>query len=142
MDATSYHDIKSALRQLYLSDPRPWLVGFSGGKDSTLVASLPPEPRALEFRIPNSTFCLLPSSFPPPNRVFRWCTQRLKIDPVTAFVNQRMGHWGELCRVFKPYFGEAWNQAIPIKGGPKVHDKEVEKIPKMFLPPASTACPE
>jgi DNA sulfur modification protein DndC len=33
--------------------------------------------------------------YPPPNRMFRWCTQRLKIDPVTTFVNQRMGHWGE-----------------------------------------------
>ena len=28
------------LRQLYLSDQRPWMVGFSGGKDSTLVAHL------------------------------------------------------------------------------------------------------
>jgi len=33
--------------------------------------------------------------YPPPNRTFRWCTQRLKIDPVTVFVNQRLGHWGE-----------------------------------------------
>jgi DNA sulfur modification protein DndC len=33
--------------------------------------------------------------YPPPNRSFRWCTQRLKIDPVNAFVNQRLGHWGE-----------------------------------------------
>jgi DNA sulfur modification protein DndC len=33
--------------------------------------------------------------YPPPNRTFRWCTQRMKIDPVTKFVNQRMGHWGE-----------------------------------------------
>ena len=40
MDATSYLDIKSSLRQLYLDDPRPWLVGFSGGKDSTMLASL------------------------------------------------------------------------------------------------------
>src|ERR1039458_7155104 len=40
MDATSYQDIKSSLRQLYLNDPRPWLVGFSGGKDSTMLASL------------------------------------------------------------------------------------------------------
>ena len=29
-----------SLRQLYLSDPRPWMVGFSGGKDSSLVAHL------------------------------------------------------------------------------------------------------
>lgn len=28
------------LRDLYLNDPRPWLVGFSGGKDSTMVAAL------------------------------------------------------------------------------------------------------
>jgi hypothetical protein len=33
--------------------------------------------------------------YPPPNRTFRWCTQRLKIDPVNVFVNQRLGHWGE-----------------------------------------------
>ncbi|TRZ51332.1 DNA phosphorothioation system sulfurtransferase DndC, partial [bacterium] len=33
--------------------------------------------------------------YPPPNRIFRWCTQRLKIDPVNVFVNRRIGHWGE-----------------------------------------------
>jgi DNA sulfur modification protein DndC len=33
--------------------------------------------------------------YPPPNRTFRWCTQRMKIDPVNAFVQQRLGHWGE-----------------------------------------------
>jgi DNA sulfur modification protein DndC len=33
--------------------------------------------------------------YPPPNRVFRWCTQRMKIDPVNALVKQRVGHWGE-----------------------------------------------
>jgi len=32
--------------------------------------------------------------YPPPNRVFRWCTQRMKIDPVNYFVKQRVGHWG------------------------------------------------
>ena len=36
----TYEDIKSVLRQLYLEDDRPWLVGFSGGKDSTMLASL------------------------------------------------------------------------------------------------------
>jgi DNA sulfur modification protein DndC len=38
---------------------------------------------------------LIGRGYPPPNRTFRWCTQRLKIDPVTIFVNQRIGHWGE-----------------------------------------------
>jgi DNA sulfur modification protein DndC len=33
--------------------------------------------------------------YPPPNRTFRWCTQRMKIDPVNVFVQQRIGHWGQ-----------------------------------------------
>ena len=53
MISTSYQQIRNSLQQLYLDDPRPWLVGFSGGKDSTLVAALvfeavlsvPPEQR-------------------------------------------------------------------------------------------------
>lgn len=53
MAATSYSDISGSLQQLYRDDPRPWLIGFSGGKDSTLVAalvfdavmSIPPEQR-------------------------------------------------------------------------------------------------
>ena len=32
MGASSYSDIKDSLRLLYLEDPCPWLVGFSGGK--------------------------------------------------------------------------------------------------------------
>ena len=40
MGASSYSDIKVSLRSLYLEDTRPWLVGFSGGKDSTMLASL------------------------------------------------------------------------------------------------------
>ena len=147
MDASAYEDIKGRLRQLYTQDDRPWLVGFSGGKDSTLVASfifevvlsLPVERR----RKPISVVCtdtrveipaivemtesalkkmracseknglridvhllkppadqsfwvnIIGRGYPPPNRVFRWCTQRLKIDPVTIFVQQRLGHWGE-----------------------------------------------
>jgi hypothetical protein len=35
-----FHEIKASLQQLYLEDQRPWLVGFSGGKDSTMLASL------------------------------------------------------------------------------------------------------
>lgn len=53
MAVATYQQIKDSLRQLYLDAPRPWLVGFSGGKDSTLVAalvfdavlSIPPEQR-------------------------------------------------------------------------------------------------
>lgn len=143
-----FKDIQKNLRELYINDPRPWLVGFSGGKDSTLVAalvfdtvlSIPSNqrnkpvtilstdtrieiPAIIEMlentlkrmrRFSNKmglnieVLLLKPTSeesfwvnmigrgYPPPNRSFRWCTQRLKIDPVTTSVNQRIGHWGEV----------------------------------------------
>jgi 3'-phosphoadenosine 5'-phosphosulfate sulfotransferase (PAPS reductase)/FAD synthetase len=31
-----FQEIKSSLQQLYREDGRPWLVGFSGGKDSAV----------------------------------------------------------------------------------------------------------
>jgi DNA sulfur modification protein DndC len=149
MAASAYSDIKQSLQNLYRDDPRPWLVGFSGGKDSTLVAalvfdavlSLPPEQRKKPVTIlctdtrveipaiaegvestldrmrrcsqqhglnieahllkppPEQSFWvnIIGRGYPPPNRIFRWCTQRLKIDPVTSFVQKRLsnGHWSE-----------------------------------------------
>ena len=147
MGASSYTDIKDSLRHLYLEDPRPWLVGFSGGKDSTMLASLivevvagiPDDQRKKPVAIlctdtrveipaivemvegtlariqrfsqqnslnievnllkppPEDSFWvnIIGRGYPPPNRTFRWCTQRLKIDPVTTFVQQRLGHWSE-----------------------------------------------
>jgi DNA sulfur modification protein DndC len=148
MSESAYKKIKEELHTLYLNDPRPWLVGFSGGKDSSLVASLvfetvldlKPEQRNKEITIicidtrveipaivelvektldrmrkcsenndlkievqllrpsPEQSFWvnIIGRGYPPPNRIFRWCTQRLKIDPTTNFVNQRMGgHWSE-----------------------------------------------
>lgn len=147
MTTTIYQDIKSSLRKLYLEDDRPWLVGFSGGKDSTMLASLVFDTLlsipADKYSKPISVVCtdtrveipavvemvedtlekmrkcseqhglgidvnlLKPPSeqsfwvniigrgYPPPNHTFRWCTQRMKIDPVNVFVQQRIGHWGE-----------------------------------------------
>lgn len=142
-----FSEIKQNLKQLYLEDSRPWLVGFSGGKDSTMVASLifdivlelPPEKRIKEIavlctdtrvEIPaivemvESTLAkmqkcstandlkievhllrppaeesfwvnVIGRGYPPPNRVFRWCTSRLKIDPMSTFVKNRVKTWGE-----------------------------------------------
>lgn len=147
MAAANISEIKESLRKLYLADSRPWLVGFSGGKDSTLVAQLifdavqdvPLEQRKKEIAVvctdtrveipaivemietslakmrkcstdqnlnievhllrppPEHSFWvnIIGRGYPPPNRTFRWCTQRMKIDPVTRFVEQRIGRWGE-----------------------------------------------
>ena len=145
--ASIYHDIKTSLSQMYLQDNRPWLVGFSGGKDSTMLASLvfdavlsiPTDQRKkpiavlctdtrveipaivemVEGTLDKMRKCsdqhglnvdmnllrppaeqsfwvnIVGRGYPPPNRTFRWCTQRMKIDPVNVFVQQRLGHWGE-----------------------------------------------
>ncbi|MGD0224124.1 MAG: phosphoadenosine phosphosulfate reductase family protein [Terriglobia bacterium] len=142
-----FQEIKASLEQLYLEDERPWLVGFSGGKDSTMLASLifdvvlsiPAEQRKkpisllctdtrveipaiaemIEGTLGRMRKCsqqhglnieanllkpmyeesfwvnIIGRGYPPPNRTFRWCTQRMKIDPVNDFVKQRIGHWGE-----------------------------------------------
>ena len=142
-----YAQILDGLRQLYVEDPRPWLVGFSGGKDSTMVASLifdavaaiPESERTKPIAVlctdtrveipaivemlegtltrmrrhaqrerlgievhllkppPEQSFWvnIVGRGYPPPNRTFRWCTQRLKIDPVSVFVQKRVAQWGE-----------------------------------------------
>lgn len=37
----------------------------------------------------------------------------------------------EICRVFRPYFDELWNAAIPIKDGAVTHKEVVERIVKV-----------
>jgi DNA sulfur modification protein DndC len=63
---------------------------FSQQNDLNIEANLLRPPPEQSFWVN-----LIGRGYPPPNRTFRWCTQRLKIDPVTVFVNQRLGHWGE-----------------------------------------------
>jgi len=135
------------LRRLYCEDSRPWIIGYSGGKDSTMLASLafdvigkiPLAERKKEVAVVcTDTRVEIPAivemvtgqlarmrafssknnlnieahllkppasdsfwvniigrGYPPPNRTFRWCTQRMKIDPVSDFIKKRLGHWGE-----------------------------------------------
>ena len=131
-------DILADLKGAYREDDRPWVVGFSGGKDSTALAQfvyymLARLPRAerhkpvyvlasdtrveapyisvrirkeldtiqaaaerdglpittrLVFPKLNDTFWvnLIGRGYPSPNTQFRWCTDRLKIHPVSDFI--------------------------------------------------------
>jgi len=125
----------------------PWIVGFSGGKDSTLVAhlvfemlaSLAPSDRIREVHIvsndtlvespmvmghikhvqqemrdaasawrlpvkavitrpePDATFWvnLIGRGYPSPNRTFRWCTDRMKIQPTSKYILDQVASSGE-----------------------------------------------
>ena len=126
---------KSNIRKLYQRDNRPWVIGYSGGKDSTTVLQLVVESLlamkedgidlskkiyvissdtmvetpliissinnnlkkvqeyADTFNLPIQTQLVRPSidqtfwvnligkGYPVPNQSFRWCTDRMKIEP-------------------------------------------------------------
>lgn len=144
-----YIDIKEEMKKVYLHDNRPWMIGYSGGKDSTLLCQLvfemleelPEENRNKKVYIVTSdtlvenpivknymhkmnkaineasqqkklnveahmlypetknTFWSLviglgyPTPEPPG---FRWCTERLKINPSNAFTYNTIKKDGEI----------------------------------------------
>lgn len=147
--ADPFEAIRQNIAEEYLSDTQhyPWIVTFSGGKDSTLVAhlvfemllSLPPMLRTRQvffvsndtlvesplvvkhmrqslaeilraaeiFRLPVSgeitvpklqdTFwtLLIGKGYPTPNRSMRWCTDRLKIQPTSGYILQKVNENGK-----------------------------------------------
>ncbi|WJN61611.1 DNA phosphorothioation system sulfurtransferase DndC [Pseudomonas sp. SO81] len=136
------------VQRIYCMDSRPWIIGYSGGKDSSAVTTLvylallglPPELRKKEVflitsdtlvetpvvvdlikssmqlieraakrdKLPitqhsvtpktNDTFWvnLLGKGYPAPTRSFRWCTERMKIDPVSDFIREKISQYNEV----------------------------------------------
>lgn len=141
-------DLVLEIQQIYLADSRPWIIGFSGGKDSTTILSLIysalqslPDGQACKpiyvvssdtlvetpvvvdminqviatinsqsekDGLPISAHVVYPKSdqtfwanllgrgYPAPRQSFRWCTERMKIDPVTAFITGKVAEFGEV----------------------------------------------
>jgi DNA sulfur modification protein DndC len=136
------------IRQLYLEDKRPWVIGYSGGKDSTTalqviwiaLSALPREqlhkpvyilssdtlvetPKIVEYidisiermnamaqrdQLPFSAHKVKPEltdsfwvnligrGYPTPSKQFRWCTERLKINPANKFILEKVAEYGEV----------------------------------------------
>ena len=141
-------DVCKDIQSIYQADNRPWIIGFSGGKDSTAVLSLiyasllklPNKARhkhiyvvssntlvetpvvvdmisgvlkdinkqAKKDRIPMSAHPVYPKmdqtfwvnllgrGYPAPQQQFRWCTERMKIDPVSEFITETVAKHGEV----------------------------------------------
>ena len=134
--------VREELRDEYCKKHRyPWIVAYSGGKDSTLLlqlvfellVDLPPDERrrdvhvvgndtlvesplvidhmrdsmksietaAEKFDLPLCTIITKPDidqtfwvnligrGYPPPSRIFRWCTPRMKILPTNSYILRR-----------------------------------------------------
>jgi DNA sulfur modification protein DndC len=140
-------DLVATTQRLYLEDDVPWVVGYSGGKDSTAtlqlvwkaLADLPVAQRhkpvfvistdtlvenpvvaawvgrslevmsrrAEELEMPLTTNRLTPKvsetfwvnligkGYPAPRPKFRWCTERMKINPSNTFIRQVVADHGE-----------------------------------------------
>lgn len=153
---------------IYKSDARPWVIGFSGGKDSTAVCRLVFEalqklPRserfkpvfivssdtlvetpmvvgqihdaldkmrnsARELQLPievahpvtprlSETFWvnLIGKGYPAPTRQFRWCTERMKIDPMSDFIREKVAAFGEVTIVLGSRIQESASRAQVIR---------------------------
>lgn len=144
---------------VYLADNRPWVIGYSGGKDSTAtlqlvwqtLADLPPRKRRKTiYVISSDTFVetpvivghiddnlakineaarkqglpfeaskvvpelrntfwvsLLGKGYPAPSTKFRWCTDRMKIQPANKFILDRVAEFGEVIMVLGARRGES-----------------------------------
>lgn len=138
----------SEIQEIYIGDDRPWIIGFSGGKDSTAVLSLvfhamqnldksqltkpvyvvssdtlvetpvvvdlvnqtikSINSSAKDQKLPISAHSVFPKDdqtfwvnllgrgYPAPRQSFRWCTERMKIDPVTTFITAKVAEFGEV----------------------------------------------
>ena len=139
------------IQNLYLADEIPWMIGYSGGKDSTAavqlvwlaIEKLPREQRTKKIHVMNTdtlvespvvskwveksleqmkalaeekdlpfvperlipdynnTFWvnLIGRGYPFPRMKYRWCTDRLKIQPVNNFIKNKIAEHGEIILV-------------------------------------------
>lgn len=139
-----WYNVVEEIRKEYLSESNnyPWIIGFSGGKDSTVLThavfeallSVSPSRRTREVHVvsndtlvesplviahlaktqhairmasvswglpvtvittrpaPDKTFwvLLIGKGYPSPNRTMRWCTDRLKIQPTSQYILDRV----------------------------------------------------
>ena len=151
--------IHREIQDVYLENARPWVIGYSGGKDSTTalqlvwyaLAELPSEERkypvyvissdtlvetpvivsyitgtlariethASEQRMPFHTELVRPKTedtfwvnligkgYPAPYSRFRWCTDRLKIQPANRFILDKASEHGEVILVLGSRKGES-----------------------------------
>lgn len=175
VDCISIAEVVDQIRSIYLADSRPWVIGYSGGKDSTcalqlvwsaisgLEESAPKKPvyvlssdtlvetpvivnyidsalkqinnvaqstnlpivaRKVVPNVRDSFWVnLLGRGYPAPSSRFRWCTERLKINPANAFIQEKVAEFGEVVMVLGVRKAESATRAQvmslhKIKGSP------------------------
>lgn len=168
---------------------RPWIIGFSGGKDSTMLlqvvwnalrklepilltrkifvvcndtmvenprivrfigttlkkiqqaANLQNLPIVVEQTIPklDDTFWvrLIGLGYPAPNKFYRWCTERLKINPTTRLIQERIGEFGEAIILL----GTRSDESSARSASMKKHERTGKRLRTHMLPNAFVYAP-
>lgn len=151
LSASRMEQVYDEIRTVYRSDGRPWVIGYSGGKDSTTVLQLiwtalaglprreltktvhvissdtlvespvvanyirsaqnrineaaaasqmPFEAKIVYPRLEETFWVnLIGRGYPAPYKRFRWCTDRLKIQPANRFIMDKVAAYGEVVLV-------------------------------------------
>ncbi|NOI23446.1 DNA phosphorothioation system sulfurtransferase DndC [Vibrio mediterranei] len=154
------------VQRVYCADKRPWVIGYSGGKDSSAVMTLvymallglePKDRHKPVFVVSSDTLVetpvvvnhikdslraiekgakrdqlpitchkvvpkddqtfwssLLGKGYPAPTRSFRWCTERMKIDPVSDFIKSKVSQFDEVIVVLGSRSQESASRAQVI----------------------------
>lgn len=155
------------IREEYLAaHHHPWIIGYSGGKDSTLLVQLvfemllelAPGDRARPVHVlcndtlvespilmayiekmlsrlqtaadslrlpitvvktvpdPDQTFWvnLIGRGYPAPTRMFRWCTDRMKIAPTSNYIRTQVSTNGEVILLLGVRRAESANRAVTV----------------------------
>lgn len=187
------HIIKE-IQDQYLEDKLPWIIGFSGGKDSTALLqlvfyalselpkyklvkevhvlsndTLVENPKVVGFidaqldrireagkkelfshkptlfhvvkTVPklDDTFWLnlIGKGYPSPNRWFRWCTERMKINPTSAYITETVNVHGRAIILLGTRRDESTNRSKSIKQ----HEIVGMRLRKHSLPNAYVFAP-
>jgi len=182
--ALDIKQLEAEIIEQYLENDnnRPWIVGFSGGKDSRMLLqvvwyalqkvvkelrkrevfvvcndTLVENPKIIQFNekvlkqiqkaavnksLPITVINTIPKledsfwvnligrGYPAPNKIFRWCTERLKINPTTRFILEKVQERGEAIILLGTRSDESSRRAQSIKS------KEVtgKRLSKHMLP--------
>lgn len=161
--AAILEDLRDEYRQEH---DAPWILGFSGGKDSTLLAqlvfemllALPPRARkrpvhlvandtlvespiiarhldvmleriastVVPLRLPVTVARTVPETeqtfwvnligrgYPSPSRMFRWCTDRMKIAPTARYVREQVDAAGRVIMLLGVRAAESGQRAVSV----------------------------
>lgn len=181
---------RADIRDEYLQPHEtPWIIGFSGGKDSTLVLQLvvetlldlPPSERKRPVHVvsndtlveapvvadhvdrvlerirngveslrlpltvvktlpkPDQTFWvnLIGRGYPSPSRTFRWCTDRMKIQPTSHYIKSKVAESGQVILLLGVRREESATRAVSVNrysNGERLNDHNDLQGCKVYRP--------